>query len=290
MSEAFRRRLQDPKPLLLDGATGTELARRGIDLSHPSWTAGVLLDSSQVLQQIHADYVAAGAEVITANTFRTHARNVRSLPGSHDAAMLTRRAVELAREVAGPRAFVAGSVAPLEDCYSPELTPSPQELTDEHAHMAQALAESVVDLILVETQVTVREGRIAAEAARRTGLPFFVSFVVGRDGRLLSGEPLEEAFSAVAECEPQGLLVNCIPAAEVGPVLEPFLKRYAELRLGAYANTGRLMPDGRWEGTTASEPAVYAGYVRRWLDSGMGVVGGCCGTRPEHISAIAAIA
>jgi homocysteine S-methyltransferase len=285
----IKERLQAGRPFLIDGATGTELSRRGVDLNTPSWTAGVILDQPDLLQQVHADYVAAGAELITANTFRTHARNLRSLNSPASAAKLTRRAVEIARLAAGDGRYVAGSIAPLEDCYSPHLTPSEAELRREHSEMARHLADSGVDLILIETQVTIREACIAAEAASETGLPFAVSFVCREPRVLLSGESLEEAFDRVLEWHPAAFLVNCTPVDEILPSLEPLLKRATDIPFGAYANTGRLLANGSWEATEGRFPAVYAEFVQRWISAGVKVIGGCCGTTPEHISAIRAL-
>ncbi|SFI33595.1 homocysteine S-methyltransferase family protein [Planctomicrobium piriforme] len=288
MRAPFLKRLEMPRPLLLDGATGTELARRGIDLNVPSWTAGVIHDQPEVLRQIHRDYVEAGTEIVTAYTFRTHARNLESLGLAHQARELTLRAVEIAREACKEKAYVAGCVAPLEDCYSPQLTPDIDQLRREHAHMAGFLAEAGVDVILIETQVTIREAVIAAEAAQATGLPFCVSFVCGRSGDLLSGETLVDAWRALASLSPAVFLVNCLPGEEVLSALSPLMANDGGPRLGAYANTGRLLPGGVWEATSGVLPAVYAGYARAWIESGLRVIGGCCGTTPEHISAIRA--
>ncbi len=95
----FLTRLKNPEPILLDGATGTELTRRGVDTGLPLWSANALLteEGTRALQQIHADYLAAGAEVITANTFRTHVRRLAPSGNGGRALELTRRAVEIAR-------------------------------------------------------------------------------------------------------------------------------------------------------------------------------------------------
>jgi len=126
----FLSRLKEPKPILFDGATGTELTRRGVATGLPLWSANALLseDGTHVLGQIHADYLAAGAEIITANTFRTHIRALGSSGVAHRALELTGRAVEIARaaiaETPGDKArFVAGSISTLEDCYRPDLVP-----------------------------------------------------------------------------------------------------------------------------------------------------------------------
>lgn len=284
MKIPFLERLSLPQPILLDGATGTELSRRGIDLNDPSWTARAIRETPQILWEIHRDYVNAGAELITANTFRTHARNLECIGQSHDAGHLTREAVALARDAAGSNVSIAGSIAPLEDCYSPERTPDDSALLREHAAMADSLAQAGVDFLLVETQITIREGVIAARAAQQTGIPFGISFVCNTAGNLLSGESLVEAYRAVASLQPALFLVNCVPAEEVLRDLLPLREEAPAIPLGAYANTGRLLTDGTWEATEGHFPAVYAEHARHWIEAGLALLGGCCGTTPEHIS------
>ena len=104
------------KILLLDGATGTELERRGVDISLPLWSARALLDAPQVLQDIHSDYLAAGANAITANTFRTHSRSLAKAGLGDQAGALSRQAGEIdnrARDEHNPDAIVLVSIAPL---------------------------------------------------------------------------------------------------------------------------------------------------------------------------------
>lgn len=281
---AIMDRLSDPKTLLLDGATGTELGRRGVDLSSPAWTAWAILEQPGTLLEVHRDYVAAGAEILTANTFRTHARNLAASGDADRAAELTRKAVEIARTAAGGNAYIAGSVAPLEDCYSPHLTPAEAELEAEHRQMVLNLTDAGVDLILIETQVTIREAAIAARLAAASGTPFCVSFTCDRSGRILSGESLEEAFRTVAGFRPAAFLVNCLPVEEVLGALEQVEALARGIRLGAYANTGRLLSDGSWESTAGVKPAVYAEFAGEWIEAGISWIGGCCGTTPDHIS------
>ncbi|MCA9045571.1 MAG: homocysteine S-methyltransferase family protein, partial [Planctomycetaceae bacterium] len=104
----FRTRLKSDVPLIMDGATGTELARRGLELTPPLWSASAILHASELLQQIHRDYVEAGAQLITANTFRTHARNLREAGLAQRANELTHRAVEIARTAGTGETLVAG--------------------------------------------------------------------------------------------------------------------------------------------------------------------------------------
>src|SRR5207253_2975605 len=111
------------RPILLDGATGTELERRGFALEKPGWSARAIDEAPELLQTIHRDYVEAGAEIITANTFRLHRRNLAAWGAEEEQPRLVGKAVELARRAAGGRALVAASLAPLGDCYSPDEVP-----------------------------------------------------------------------------------------------------------------------------------------------------------------------
>lgn len=156
--------------------------------------------------------------------------------------------------------------------------------------MIRHLSDAGVDLILIETQVTIREAVIASRLASETDLPFFVSVVCNRQGKILSGEPLVDAYRSVAPFGPSAFLVNCVPAEEVLGCLQQVRDSHeadgSPVHWGAYANTGRLLSDGTWEATSAAEPAVYAGFAQRWMERGLTVIGGCCGTRPEHISSL----
>jgi S-methylmethionine-dependent homocysteine/selenocysteine methylase len=282
-------RFREERPVLLDGATGTELNNRGVDTPLPLWSTVALLDAPQILAQIHQDYVTAGAEIITANTFRTHERNLErgGLPGrSHE---LIQRAVTIARDVANEEAWVVGSQAPLEDCYSPELVPDNDALQREHDFIAKTLADSDVDLILVETQNTIREAVAASRAASQTGLPFIVSFVCGIDGGLLSGESLAEAARAVREFGPLALAVNCLPAATAVNVVPELIAIASDLSVGVYANIGRPDPIQGWVNDDSEQPAVYRNHAADCLGSGARLVGGCCGTTPEHIRQLAGL-
>jgi S-methylmethionine-dependent homocysteine/selenocysteine methylase len=293
---ALRERLRAGPPLLLDGALGTELERRGARSELPLWSTHALLSDPALVERIHADYVAAGAEILTANTFRTQRRVLARAGIGERARELCALAVELARRAAPEadrRVFVAGSAPTLEDCYRPDLVPGEAELVREHAEHAEHLARAGADAILIETIQTIREAVAAARAASGAGLPFLVSFVceapAARAGEvratpasLLGGEALADAIAAVADLGPLAVLVNCIPPSAVTACL-PAL-RGSGLRFGVYANLGTpggLTPPEHYG------PEAFAEQAALWLDAGACIVGGCCGTAPEHIRAIA---
>jgi S-methylmethionine-dependent homocysteine/selenocysteine methylase len=284
-----------PQPiLLLDGATGTELGRRGVDISLPLWSARALLDAPDVLEAVHRDYLEAGADLITACTFRTHRRSLAKGGVGDRAKELTQRAVEIARrarDALNLRAKVLGSVAPLEDCYRPDLVPTLAECEREHREMIQHLIDAGVDGILIETQNTLTEADAAARQAIELVQPpafWMISFCTRNDGPpniLLSGESLTDVLPSLRGAYAIG--INCVAA----PMIESQVKLLRLLvpgktRICAYANIGKATADGEWIAGDASHPEIYAGYAARWIAAGASIVGGCCGTRPETIAAI----
>ncbi len=283
---------------MLDGATGTELERRGVPAPRPLWSAAALDSDIDAVRQIHQDYVTAGTDIIVANTFRTNVRTLRTAGMEERGPALNRRAVEVARqateiEQSRQRAagalpsdvFVAASVAPVEDCYSPELAPGELVLVEEHARMLAWLKAAKPDLIWIETMNTVREARAAARAAANASLSFVVSFALREDGRLLSGEELEDAVAAVETFEPIAVGFNCIPPDGITAHL-PRLRRAARRPLAAYAHVNNPTPTPGWSFSQDATPEQYARQVKRWLDLGASIVGGCCGTTPAHIRAV----
>lgn len=297
------RRLESALPIVLDGATGTELTRRGVPTPLPLWSATALRTHPDVVQAIHRDYLRAGARIIVANTFRTNVRTLRRAGLLDEGAALNRAAVALARAAADrPTAgaagrhdssgalqgcWVAASVGPVEDCYHPERVPDEATLLVEHRQMMDWLHHARPDLVWIETMNTVREARLAATAAAAFGLPFAVSFVVRENGDLLSGEPLEQAVAAVEPLGPLAIGLNCIPPTGVTRHL-PRLRAATKRPLAAYAHIGNPDPICGWSFSQFLAPEQYAAHARRWAELGARIIGGCCGTTPDHIRAVAA--
>lgn len=252
---------------LLDGAMGTELIRRGVAASTPAWSAVALRDAPDVVHGIHRDYAAAGATIHTANTFRTR----RLSDWEH----WTRRAVELTRSAVPASQWVAGSIAPLEDCYRPDL--SPADPRPGHRKLARCLASCGVDLILCETFPHVGEGWIALEEAVATRVETWIAFTPGPFAPLLTPEEVRVAALGAIERGAARVLVNCVPLYA------------AEIYLDAVLSTG--VPAGVYANAASpgvpTTPAEYAAEARRWQLRGASVIGGCCGVGPAHIAAVA---
>lgn len=275
--------------LVLDGAMGTELQRRGVDTGLPLWSARALLTHPETVLRVHREYVEAGADILTANTFRTNPRTFKRAGVPDRSEALTTLAIALARAAAdgadGRAVLVAGSIAPLEDCYRPDLVPPESELQEEHGLQTVRLARAGVDFILLETMGTIREATIALALARETGNEVVVSFLCKEDGRLVSGETLEDAVRTVAPLKPAMVSLNCVPANHADAAIDSLRASWSG-PWAVYANAGR--PEDLDSGViaTAVSPAEYAAHAQRWLQAGARVIGGCCGTTPGHIGAI----
>lgn len=259
--------------VILDGAMGTELSRRGVPAPLPAWSAHALDVAPEVVAAIHRDYAAAGATVHTANTFRTKRRSVGARWKE-----LTLRAVGIARDSVG-QGKVAGSLAPLEDCYRPDLSPDLAS-RDEHRELAEALAEAGVDLLLCETFPSAVEARVAVEEAVRTGVETWVALLPMGD------MVLREAARACIGAGATAVLVNCVAASrtlphvrELGGLGVPF---------GAYANAGDASEGLGWDAEPERAAMAYAELALSWIDAGATLVGGCCGTGPAHVARLAA--
>ena len=312
----FRARLRSGPPLVLDAALGTDLLARGARLPPPLWSAQALLDTPGLVEAIHRENAAAGADVLTIASFRLHRRNVENTSCSLSNRQLIDVSVALARRAASgvsskveiadalpetreerrraarpgrgatrpskkiPGAIaVAGSLAPLEDCYRPDRVPKQNDLRLEHREMAAALARAGVDLVLVETMNTVREAAAASRAAAATGLPVVASCVTDGRGHLLSGECVEDFARALLSLPspPDALGINCVAAGDLAVDLARLAAAAPGVPLAAYGNTF----------AKPVSPEDYASLAVKWVDLGARLVGGCCGTTAAHTAAVA---
>ena len=261
------------RPLLLDGPIGSCLAEQGLSLEAPLWSRRPLIHAPEAVLALHTAYASAGADVHTANSFRCQPHLDPETWRDH-----VRLSVELARKGAQEGARVAGSIAPAEDCYRPDL--SPPNAREIHRAVARALAEEGVDLLLCETFGHVEEGLVALEEAVATGLEAWVSFSAGPEAKLLRPEALEEAAWMAAESGASAVLFNCTSASLSIPYVEALSR--TQLPFGIYANAGPPEEGFGWTEEDQQGPERYAACAREWLNAGASIVGSCCGTRPAH--------
>jgi S-methylmethionine-dependent homocysteine/selenocysteine methylase len=279
-----------PLSLVLDGPMGTELALRGAFLPARAWSAAALDAAPELVAAVHRDYVAAGAAVHTANTFRTKRRSVGPRWEK-----LARTAVRIARASAGEsgasigsgaRAVrVAGSIAPLEDCYRPDLSPG-RASRAEHREVARVLAGEGVDILLCETFPDATEALVAVEEAVATGVETWASLLS------MPGAPmrLRETARACVDAGARAVLVNCVAASRTLPLVEELAGLALHVPFGAYANAGDASEGIGWDADPDTGARAYEALARSWIAAGATIVGGCCGTGPAHVRRLAALA
>lgn len=288
------------RPILLDGGMGRELRNRGVDLSSSIWSASALIRAPDVVRQIHLDYISAGSDIITTNTYGIIRKNL-AMEGVEDQfESLNVLACELAvqaREKSGQPTLIAGSLPPLAGSFRPDLVGRPDEIEPLYLEHAELLAPHI-DLFLCETMSSINEARAAAASASQFDKPVWVSFTLHEDqsGNLRSGELITEFKAHLSDLPVSGLLANCCAPESISNGL-PQLIETGVPYIGGYANSflpipedwtleGDKQTDGFLDLRTDLDPETYAEHVGRWLKNGANVVGGCCGTGPYHIAKI----
>ena len=281
--------------LFIDGGTGSELQRRGVAMDTQAWSGAAALDHEPLLRQIHEDYIRAGAEVITANTFGTSRFVLASAGLDKQFERVNRRAMRAARQArdaaaAGPVA-IAGSLSCMPPRLDPGAYPDPRTESDGYRELAMLLAAEGADLIALEMMEDTVHARMAMAAALETGLPVWlgVSTRLGDHGDKLVGfdfpdTPLAEPLIALVPMKPALINIMHTPPEAVAPALDE-LRRFWDGPVGAYPELGDFAaPD--WQFTRLLSPEQFVAYARVWVRHGARLLGGCCGTLPEHIRAL----
>lgn len=280
----FARFLKTEKTILFDGAMGTQLARKGLDLS------GAMnnLTHPDMVLQVHQEYLKAGAQVLIANTFAMNPIYMKTHDLDSHLEDVNRRGVELARQAADDSAFVLGDMGPTGQMIEPFGTYSEQDFIDCFKNQARVLAENGVDGFIIETMFDLREALCALRACQETAsLPVIVSFALSQaSGHTMMGQTLSECAGEVEKAGAIAVGTNCgdLDPEEIAAIVSG-LQNAASLRIIVQPNAGKPK---LVHGKTVYDmiPDDFAAGVKKCIDAGASLVGGCCGTTPEHISAV----
>lgn len=300
----IRDRLASGAPLVLDGATGSELQRRGVWVSHGAtadrlgaWSATAIRDAPEIVREVHEDYFRVGADIVTTNSFWTNSVKLRPVGLGDKAAEYTRCAGEIAveaRDRLRPHAYVAGGMAPP---HGSRVPVDPVDLPREFAMQAHALKESGVDFLLLEYIGSVADVVAGIDAVASVGLPVMVGLRhVTNDGGLQHGDTFGQLLAALGAREVAAILLMCSNPSDISASL-PKLRKGFSGSIGAYPNIGyrrsaeAMTPGKQWHGldTTTYSPANLATDGALWLEMGAQIIGGCCATTPAHIAALRAV-
>ena len=276
---------------LLDGGMGQELVHRTKLPLSPLWSANVMLNEPEIVEQVHHEYVNAGAHYITLNSYSATPERLARDASEDLFEPLQAKAVELAEKaIEGTGVKLAGCLSPLFGSYHPESAPDHETCLSTYRRIAGCQAQKV-DVFLCETMSSIKEATASTRAAVETGKPAWCALsVMEEDGnRLRSGEPLDEAVDAVRETGASAVLLNCSPPEAISQGVKILAK--SGLPFGGYANGFTKADDLELGGTVEHletrkdlDPHAYAEFCARWIEDGATIIGGCCEVGPAHIA------
>lgn len=282
--EAFRELVKNG-PVLLDGATGTNLQKAGmpVGVCPEQW----ILENSEVLIDLQKRYVEAGTDILFAPTFTASRIKLKEYGLEDHLEEMNRKLVALSKEAAkGTNALVAGDLTMTGEQLYPLGDLMFEDLVDVYKEQAKIIADAGADLFVVETMMSLQECRAAVLAIREVcDLPVMVSLTYNEDGRTLYGTDPVTAVVVMQSLGADAVGMNCSTGPEA--MLEPIAKmaEYATIPLLAKPNAG--MPE-LIDGQTVFnvEPEEFAEVGKKLVEEGAAIIGGCCGTTPEHIRAL----
>lgn len=286
MKHPFRDRLAKG-PLVADGGMGTVLYARGIPPEH--CFDEINLSNPRLVQEVHGEYIRAGAEIIETNTFSANRFKLQEfgLEGSVRAINLRgAKTAREAREVVGEPVFVAGSIGPTGRLFFPLGKLNYSEARDAFREQVDALLEGGIDLVMLETFYDLREILEAIRAVRAAcELPIVAQMTFTDEGKTLGGNVPFDIVAALEEARVDVIGANCSVGSQAMLDTVQEMHKWAKTPLVAQPNAGLpALVAGRFVYYT--NPDYFASHVRRYLEAGVSILGGCCGTTPAHIRAL----
>lgn len=281
----FRERLAQGRLIVFDGGTGTELYNRGVFINKNFDVLNI--QQPDLVKSIHQSYLDAGAEVIETNTFGANQLKLRTHGLAESVTEINLAGAQIAREVAGEHALVAGSMGPLGIKIEPLGPTSFDEACAYFEEQVEPLLAGGVDLFILETFTNVDELGQAVRAIRKhSDLPIVASMTVDDEGRTILGMPPELFTAALDKLEIDAIGLNCSVGPKIMLDVIQQMQEYTDKPLAAQPNAGhpRLYQDRT---IYMCSPEYMASYARKLIKSGVQIIGGCCGTTPEHIAEIA---
>lgn len=275
--------------LLLDGALGTELQRKGLPAGTPPdlWN----LQNPQALKEVHASYVQAGSDAISANTFGSNPLRFAAHKSRESWETVTRRGMALAKEAAAGRALVAADIGPSGLLLAPTGPAKHEEIERSIVAQAKVIDEEGVDFFIAETFFSLQEILLAARAIRSvSSCPFFLSLTFEKKRRgyfTIMGDPLVASMKAMADTGATAVGANCsLGSTEMIEVARE-IRQAVSIPVVVQPNAGLpiMTPNGA---IYPEDTETFAANILRIRKLGVEIVGGCCGTRPETIAAIRA--
>lgn len=284
MTKQEFRKLIENGPIILDGAMGTGLMKAGmsVDECTEQWA----VEHPDVVIDIQREYVNAGAQIVYAPTFGANRIKLSEYGLEENIAYLNKELVALSKKAVDGKALVAGDITMTGQIPYPVGDVPFEVFVDTYKEQATLLADAGVDLMVVETMMSLQECRAAVLAIREVcDLPIMATLTYNEDGRTLYGTPPEVAINVLQSLGVDAIGVNCSTGPEgMVPIVEK-MAEYATVPLIAKPNAGLPELDGK-ETVYRMEPEEFARTGKKLIEAGASLIGGCCGTTPAHIAAL----
>lgn len=274
--------LVQKKIVLLDGATGSNLLKRGMPagVCPEQW----ILENPEVLQGLQQEFVQAGSDIVYAPTFTANRIKLAEYGLQDNIAQMNKDLVRISKEAVDGKAYVAGDITMTGEQLAPMGTLDFEELVDVYKEQIGFLAEAGVDLLVVETMLSLQECRAALLAAKETcDLPVMVTLTFNEDGKTLFGTEPSAAAVVLSSLGAAAIGVNCSAGPDkMIPIIQE-MAQYTDIPLIAKPNAGmpELQPDGTTEYNMNADEFVM--HTKELIAAGAEIVGGCCGSTPEFI-------
>ncbi|HTQ71744.1 MAG TPA: homocysteine S-methyltransferase family protein [Acidocella sp.] len=294
--------------IILDGGMSRELQRVGAPFRQPEWSALALIETPSLVEQVHREYAAAGADVITTNSYALVPFHIGEARFQAEGLALAARAGELARRAAndvnqaqpGRHVRVAGSLPPVFGSYRPDLFDAAR--AQDYLSVLVTGLSPFVDIWLGETLSAIDEAKAALEALPHDGRPVWMSFTLedseaarGQTPALRSGEAVADAATWAIAAGIETLLFNCSQPEVMEPAIRAaaavFAAAKADITIGVYANAFESHDDEKANETLADirqdlDGTRYGDWAAQWQAAGAAIIGGCCGIGVRHINAL----
>ncbi len=294
---SISKKIRNKEIVLLDGGVSTEIQKRGVKMNSEVWSGIAHISNPEIVCKVHEDYIHAGAKVITANTYSCARHVLESINLGKETKKINTEAVNLAKKardnVGKEEVWIAGSMSSMAPFGSAKEVAEGKKVEANYQELAETLAEAGVDLIIAEMMRDIKNAKYVIKSALSTGLPVWIGYsaMLGNDGKTVLGwrwknskKPIK--FEKLVEkISPMGGEVSGVMHSQVrdtDSALEILSRKWTGPKL-AYAETGKLEKPN-WSFKEIYSPKKYSEEIKKWIKKyGVQVIGGCCGTGPEHI-------
>ena len=267
---------------MLDGATGSNLMKAGMPRGEATETW--IIEHREVMIKLQREYVEAGSNIVYAPTFAANSLSLKNFGLEQQVATLNQQLVDISKEAVEGRAQIAGGVTTVGQLLEPRGTMSYERLLEAYKEQIEALNKAGVDLLVAETMLSVDETVVALDAAQQVcELPMMCTLTLEADGTALYGGNAVEAVETLQEMGASAVGLNCSVGPDQLVSVIASMKKVAKVPIIAKPNAGMPVINDKGEAVYNMDVAPFCQHMKKLVEVGADIIGGCCGTNPNYI-------